>query len=211
MKNTVTIRPLQQQDIGRASEIHRDTIQSPGSAIGVPYLSQIYQSVIRDPQLGFGMVATVREGSAEHIVGVILVAYDVEQFENIRHILSNPHIVRNILSGLATGTIHLRSLLRYKDYQHAVSSLRRKPYLSIQALSVVHSMQRQGIGKTLITAVREEALKRHIPYIYVDTLTNNINGQKFYSSVGFKEIARAGDSILFVFGFNRAKKARPVT
>jgi ribosomal protein S18 acetylase RimI-like enzyme len=208
-KATITIRPLQQKDIASAVDIHKNTIQSPGSEIGSPYLTHLYQSVCDDPRLtryrlvpgfaplGFGMVAEKFEADVRRIVGVILVTYDVERFGNIWYMLSDPKIVWHVGLGIVIGRIHLWHLLMHWEFQRSVHDFYQIPYVSIQALCVEHHLQHRGLGKALIAALIRKAKEKNIPVIYVDTLETNNAARKFYSSVGFKELTRAGDSVLY--------------
>jgi ribosomal protein S18 acetylase RimI-like enzyme len=197
-QGTVIIRPLQKKDIPAAVDIHKNTIQSPGSEIGKPYLYKLYQSVYDDPDFGFGMVAEEFEADVRRIVGVILTTYDVKRFGNIRCMLSDPRVIWHAGLGIVTGRIHLRQFILHWQFQRTVHGLYQTPYLSIQALCVEHRLQRRGVGKALIASVIKKSKEKDIPVIYVDTLKTNNAARKFYSSVGFKECIQAGDSILFV-------------
>lgn len=210
----INIRLLEERDIQKVADIHKKTIQSPGSAIGLPYLVKIYQSVcdnsrlaryqsvpgFADPKrarLGFGMVAEVYKADSKRIVGGILVTYDMERFGILRRMLFDPKIVWHLILGIIFGKIHLRELIEHWQFQRAVSGIYQIPYISIQALCVTTSLRRLGIGKALVTAVVKKAQEKNIRVVYVDTFTTNATARKFYSSVGFKELTRAGDSILF--------------
>jgi len=198
MKNsTIKIRPLEERDIKEVVDIHRKTIQSPGSAIGLAYLVKVYQSICDDPRLGFGMVAEVYKADSKRIVGGILVTYDVEKFGNIWNMISDPFIVWHLGLGIVTGRIHLWQLIGHWKFQCTVRSFYQTPYVSIQALCVVDHMRRLGIGKSLVTAVIKKTQEKNMRRMYVDTLIINEAARKFYSSVGFKEHTKAGDSILF--------------
>jgi ribosomal protein S18 acetylase RimI-like enzyme len=199
MKNgTIKIRPLEERDIQKVVDIHKKTIQSPGSAIGLPYLVKTYRSVCDDSNLGFGMVAEVYKADSKRIIGGILVTYDVEKFGNIWNMISDPFIVWHLGLGIVIGRIHLWQLIQHWKFQCTVRSLYQTPYVSIQALCVVHTMRRLGIGKALVTAVIKKAQEKNIGVVYVDTLKTNEAARKFYASVGFKEHTKAGDSILFI-------------
>ncbi|MCJ7826508.1 GNAT family N-acetyltransferase [Patescibacteria group bacterium] len=219
-KGTIKIRLLEERDIKEVVDIHKKTIQSPGSAIGLPYLVKTYRSVCDDSQLaryqsvpgfaeskraqlGFGMVAEFHKADSKRIVGAILVTYDVERFGNLRYVLSDPKIVWHLTLGIVFGRIHLRELIEHRQFQRTVRSLYQTPYVSIQALCVVGHMRRLGIGKSLVAAIIKKVREEHIPRVYVDTLTTNATARKFYSSVGFKEHAKAGDSILFILPLRR--------
>ena len=204
-KDTIKIRLLEERDIQKVVDIHKKTIQSPGSAIGLPYLVKTYRSVCDDSNLGFGMVAEVYKADSKLIVGGILVTYDVEKFGNIWNMISDPFIVWHLGLGIVTGRIHLWQLIQHWKFQCTVRSLYQTPYVSIQALCVAGHMRRLGIGKALVTAVIKKAQEKNIPIVYVDTLKTNEAARKFYSSVGFQEHTKAGDSILFILPLKTAK------
>jgi len=206
MKNgTIKIRPLEERDIQKVADIHKKTIQSPGSAIGLPYLVKTYRSVCDDSNLGFGMVAEIYKADWKPIVGGILVTYDMERFGILRRMLFDPKIVWHLILGIIFGKIHLRELIEHWQFQRAVSGIYQIPYISIQALCVTTSMRRLGIGKALVTAVVKKAQEKNIGVVYVDTLTTNEAARKFYSSVGFGQCKEAGDSILLVLPLKTAK------
>jgi len=202
-KGTIKIRLLEERDIKEVVDIHRKTIQSPGSAIGLPYLVKTYRSVCDDSNLGFGMVAEFHKADSKLIVGGILVTYDMERFGNLRHVLSDPKIVWHLTLGIVFGRIHLWQLIEHWQFQRAVSGIYQIPYISIQALCVASTIRRLGIGKSLVTAVIKKAQEKNIPIVYVDTFKTNEAARKFYSSVGFQEHTKAGDSILFILPLRR--------
>ena len=191
-KNIFTITPLLEKDIQQAAQIHRTTIKSPGSAIGDPYLQNIYQWVIRNPTLGFGMAAKKRDTG--DLVGSILVTFDREKFGNV---FVDPRVFLGLIFSIVSGRVSIHDFLQHRTFQQAVGHVYQKPYVSIQALSVAPSMQRMGIGRALVESVCKQAKRKNISHVYVDTLIVNKGAQKFYRSMGFNEIKRAEDSILY--------------
>lgn len=57
--------------------------------------------------------------------------------------------------------------------------------LNILGLAVNSNFQRQGIGKKLMSAIEDYALKNNISYIRLNSNVRRIEAHKFYESIGY--------------------------
>lgn len=57
--------------------------------------------------------------------------------------------------------------------------------LNILGLAVNSNFQRQGIGKKLMSAIEDYALKNNISYIRLNSNVRRIDAHKFYESIGY--------------------------
>ena len=72
-------------------------------------------------------------------------------------------------------------------YVHAevYESLYSKPGFNILALAVLPQTQGQGIGKTLLQGLEQEAKKRGYNFIRLNSADHRLGAQAFYEKVGY--------------------------
>lgn len=72
-------------------------------------------------------------------------------------------------------------------YVHAevYESLYSKPGFNILALAVLPQMQRQGIGKTLLQGLEQEAKDQEYQFIRLNSADHRLGAHAFYEKVGY--------------------------
>ncbi len=60
----------------------------------------------------------------------------------------------------------------------------------IPNLAVAEDMQGRGIGKKLLQAAYKHLKEKGAKWLRIETLTTNERGQRFYTKLGFQEVAR---------------------
>ena len=105
----------------------------------------------------------------------------------------SPEETANQLAKLSQDAHHF--LLGYEDaashvllgYVHAevYESLYSKPGFNILALAVLPQTQGQGIGKTLLQGLEQEAKKRGYNFIRLNSADHRLGAHAFYEKVGY--------------------------
>jgi ribosomal protein S18 acetylase RimI-like enzyme len=58
----------------------------------------------------------------------------------------------------------------------------------LQSLSVDPAHRNQGLGASLLTAVRSDLAERHIAHLAISTLSRNVAAHRFYERAGFSPV-----------------------
>ncbi|SCY28380.1 GNAT family N-acetyltransferase [Desulfoluna spongiiphila] len=74
------------------------------------------------------------------------------------------------------------------------STFRAMPSFNIHDIGVSSRFRRQGVGKDLLTAVRDEAKKRGCCKVTLEVYENNTRAYNLYRSMGFSALSGNDDS-----------------
>ena len=92
------------------------------------------------------------------------------------------HDSHHYLLGFEDSTSH--DLLGYV-HAEVYESLYSKPGFNILALAVLPQIQGQGIGKTLLQGLEQEAKKRGYNFIRLNSADHRLGAHAFYEKVGY--------------------------
>ena len=102
-----------------------------------------------------------------------------ETSSQLAKLSQDPH---HFLLGFEEPTNH--DLLGYV-HAEVYESLYSKPGLNILALAVLPQTQGQGIGKTLLQGLEQEAKKRGYNFIRLNSADHRLGAHAFYEKVGY--------------------------
>ena len=63
------------------------------------------------------------------------------------------------------------------------------PDADVQTIAVVPGARRHGLGRTLMTAMIDEARRRRVREVFLEVRADNPGAQRLYASLGFESIA----------------------
>ncbi|MDY0892614.1 ribosomal protein S18-alanine N-acetyltransferase [Frigoribacterium sp. CFBP9030] len=63
------------------------------------------------------------------------------------------------------------------------------PDADVQTIAVVPGARRHGLGRTLMTAMIDEARRRRVREVFLEVRADNPGAQRLYASLGFEPIA----------------------
>ena len=107
-------------------------------------------------------------------------SYSLEETSSqLAKLSQDPH---HFLLGFEEPTSH--DLLGYV-HAEVYESLYSKPGFNILALAVLPQTQGQGIGKTLLQGLEQEAEKRGYKFIRLNSADHRISAHAFYEKVGY--------------------------
>ena len=124
--------------------------------------------------------------------------YDAQEIQRISNFELgydvNLNIVKKQIKKLTEDSLH-HIIIGYENEQtrkiigfvHAelYESLYMDTGLNILGLAVDYDFQGQGIGKKLMSAIEDYALKNNISYIRLNSNVRRIDAHKFYESIGY--------------------------
>lgn len=175
------IRRLSQKDIEIVSKLHQQTLDTPGSKIGMVYLTHLYGSLYKN-NLCF---TAIDQGQ---VIGAITATANLKEIQAF----SWKVVIATILS-IILGKVNTAEVLNRAWFNFIILKHLQRPYLYISTLFVDKKFQRKGMGKKLIERVLKE---KKIVNIYVDTYLNNKKAIKFYKALGFEVVCRITDSLV---------------
>lgn len=177
-------RRLSKKDIGTVSRLHQQTLDTPGSKIGMVYLTHLYSSLYKN-NLCF---TAVDQGQ---VIGAITATSNLKEIQAF----SWKVVIATILP-IILGKVTIAEVLNRVWFDIFILKHLQKPYLYISTLFADKKFQRKGIGKKLIERVLKE---KKITNIYVDTYLNNKKAIKFYKALGFRVVCRITDSLVLEY------------
>ena len=169
---------------------HRVLYQTLNSRLGIPFLEDLYGSLLLDPQAR-AWVAT----QEDRIIGFLSATLDTRTTQ--RHIMRSLYWRDRIIAGIHILT-SVRELRDYISHQRLMRYSRRfgMKYPCILTMGIVPEAQGSGIALRMI----EEAdaffsVSGHSSY-YVDTLVSNHRALSFYKKAGFQQIGVCAGNVL---------------
>ncbi len=185
----MVIRKIKKPDVPFISVLHMQTLPTVNARIGNPYLSKLYETLLKD----IGLVA-VDHGI---IVGVITATKNLKQTQqNVQRLLFHPVILWTIGKSIVLRRVTIRSLFERMAAQAEILSLFPYPYATILTFFVDKKNQRQGIGTKLLSSLEKQFTVG--TKLYVDTATSNTNAQRFYHTHGFRILKTIRSNIVSV-------------
>jgi GNAT superfamily N-acetyltransferase len=190
----VVVCPLTEDLIQDVVGIHRGGLgYTVNSRLGSAHLAFLYREMARDPTSYVG-VAMVDGRPA----GIVSGTLDEDTLKsNLLKSMSGP-----TLAGLATRLL-LRPWLILQWLQSVIIALpvyhqRQEVIAVLTALAVDPGFQGRGVGRKLVGALEEFFGANKVGKYRLDTLGTNQRALKFYSDLGFTEVARRTDSVILV-------------
>lgn len=180
-------------DIEGVVKLHEMTMKLTGfSKVGYPLIYGFYEQLLGNPSDHSQLVA-VHEG---RIVGVITACEDLgKTIQVLRHAFTLRILIKIIVL-IFMGKISLREIYNRIFFDFYLFRRFKSPYRSVLTLFVNENYQNRGIAKRLFFQLLKQQKNKHAT-LYVDTLKDNERAQAFYKSIGFSEIARITDSVVF--------------
>ena len=127
------------------------------------------------------------------LIGFVVGTQAVKELLSLTHPPVSFKTSKKILLSVFTGKVSIITLIERVLFEHTVRSQVEDGHGYIFVLVVSGKYQRQGIGKKLVSTI-EKILPSPL---WVDTSQTNTNAQKFYSHIGFTQIVRMYNSVLF--------------
>lgn len=192
MKHNIRIRPMDEADIDAVSALHIRTLPTAIARIGNPYLSLLYQQLLRDTSQHVALVATANS----QVVGVVTATVDVHKTQQqLQRVLLRPGVLWSICMALLHRRVTVAELVDRMSTEHQIRVQFPHPYASILTFFIDRPYQHHGIGKRLLSALRKK-LPRHTK-LFVDTELSNKHAQRWYGTHGFLAIKTIGNSVVF--------------
>lgn len=188
------IVPLASEHIDEIIRIHLMGMgYTLNSRLGRDHMRFLYQTIAGDPD-GYAGVALEGERPAGVITGVL----DSAKFTT-RLFLRMPaaRIAATALRLLFKPAL-LREWRKGQVIAAPVSIGSAEVRAVLTAIVVDPETQGKGIGRALVEAFEKYLLKSGVFAYRLDTLTKNERAIRFYRELGFVEVARRADSIVFV-------------
>ena len=186
------IKKITEHDIEIVAGLHLKYLDSPGSHIGMPYLTNLYR-IISSNDNSLGLIAT--ENQTIH--GMLSLNLDNHQFKKklLRELLSI-NVTTAFIYAILFKRNFLSSFLDHIKFDRETENKLEIPNAYITGLFVIKESRQKGIAKSLIKKAERELKQKKISRLYVDTLAKNDSALKFYRALGFKEVHNCFGSIL---------------
>jgi ribosomal protein S18 acetylase RimI-like enzyme len=193
-QGSVRIAPLASEHIDEVITIHLAGMgYTLNSRLGRDHMRFLYQTISGDPS---GYAGVALEG--ERLAGVVTGVLDPAKFTT--RLLRKMPATRLAATALRL-LVKPALLLEWRKAQVIAAPVRMgsaevEPVLT--AIVVDAHIQGRGIGRALVEAFEEFLRTAGVLAYRLDTLTKNERAIRFYEQLGFLEVARRADSIIFV-------------
>ncbi len=185
----IKIRDAKKADLEKIVNLHSKTLDTLSSKMGLKYLSLLYLEILARKDLHFLFIAE----SNKKVIGVISAT---KELKKTKMLFIKADIIFEALKALFFGRIKIPYLLRRLREERTISGIITTNSLYIMSLFVKKNYQGHGIGTRLI---KETLKKAKLKKVFVNTLSENKNAQKFYESFGFKKIRTILGSELYFY------------
>jgi ribosomal protein S18 acetylase RimI-like enzyme len=190
----MTIRALSDRDIAAVAALHCRSMRSPGAAMGVPYLTELYRVAAgAEPWCACRIALT-----GTRIGGAILYAWMPDRL----HAQLSPAVNRTVRSAvvgaIAARRVSAADLLNAFVFKATARRRMTSPYLYVESIYVDPDLRSRGLGSALMAEAIADARRRQLPRIYLDTLAENTGALEFYGRLGFRPVFRGFGSILLM-------------
>lgn len=194
--NKMLVRHMKESDIPKVAQLHQKSLTDIPTGIGMDYLTEFYKKLVAHTLSHVCLVGV----SGGEIVGVITSTRNFKQTQALIYKLTfSPKIVLKIMCAIISGKISIRDILHRMLFEKKLGS-RYNPFSAyILTLFVVQEYRRKGVGKRLVTKLLDYLKRGGVKKVSVDTRSDNMQGRRFYSAVGFKELLSAFNTILFIY------------
>jgi ribosomal protein S18 acetylase RimI-like enzyme len=190
----IIVRELQEQYFADVIRIHKSGLgYTLNSRFGGEHLQFLYRSMAQDSGSYVGVAVT-----GDRPVGVISGTVSADALKT--RLFKNASVARK--GRLALRILSEPSLaLEWRKGSKIGATIEyqgREVAAVLTAIAVDPEFRGRGIGKLLIAALERCFSERGIESYRLDTLIANVPAREFYLKLGFKELARREDSIIFV-------------
>lgn len=182
-------------DIESITILHKNTLVSPGSSIGKPYLKRLYKVILSFPEFHVCLKAM----KDDQIVGIVTSTKNLERTNNLLKKILTFNFLAATVWTIILGRVGIGKLLNRLIFEKTVLRKYQKPYTTILTMFVDRKYQKQGIGKKLTRTLMQKLKQDKIKKIHVDTYLKNQRAIKFYKAFGFKEIDHITDSLVMEY------------
>ena len=189
------LRNIKTADIRFIARLHKKTINSPSSKIGIGYLTKIYQTLLKAPELHLCILAY----DNDTIIGAITATKDLRKTNKLIKNFFYLGMIFSVIKAVLLGKVSIVELLNRIRFEQIVTNKFPQPYVTILTLFVAKSFQRKGIGRRLVREIILRLKNEKIKNVHVDTLTTNKKAIAFYQSIGFKRIEKIADSYVLEY------------
>lgn len=166
-------------DASAAARLHATAITEGFlSSLGPRFLTRLYRRMVRDP--GSFLLVAEEDGA---VIG------HAAATENVSHLYRQFLVRDGLVAGIAAAPRLLsqfRSVLETLRYPSGTDEL---PSAELLAVAVESAHQGRGVGRALVTAVREELLRRDVHGARVVVAATNGPALRLYTSSGFRPSA----------------------
>lgn len=189
------IKDAQLKDLPIISLLHERNLESPGSKIGIVYLTALYRSISSNPDLHTLLVAKVKN----QIIGAICITKDLKRTNRLLKKNLRIKLIFAIFHALLSGKLPVSDLLNRILFERKALSQFKSPYPTVVSLFVARKFQKRGVGRLLVGEVIKRCKIDGSKLLYVDTYLSNKKARKFYKAVGFQEVVRIIDSVVMKY------------
>jgi ribosomal protein S18 acetylase RimI-like enzyme len=190
----VVVRPLREDLLDEVVRVHRVGLAySANSKLGSKHLAFLYRTMSRDPgsYVGVGLVN-------ERPVGVISGTIDAGRLR--AHMLRaiSPANLVTLIAGVILQPGFLVDWWRSRAIAAPIRYAGTEVTAVLTAIAVAPEFQGVGIGRHLVRALEAFFSEHRVTTYRLDTLISNEQASAFYKRLGFQEVARRADSLVFL-------------
>jgi len=193
-KKSTYIRTLHDKDIASVAKLHSVALDSPGSAIGLPYLTRLYQHYSRNPKRYLCFVVK----NYNRIIGAVAVCIDSINVGTDILGLIDGSVVVSLLKAVILLKLHPLEIMRHRQVQQYIRNHITNKSAYISQIFIEPSHQNKGIGTMLCRHLFRHLLNNKVDCVFVDTQHSNVPAQQFYKKLAFKKVAILGNTHIFV-------------
>lgn len=183
---------MTESDISELARMHRENLTTTSSAIGHSYLTTLYTTLLKQPEIQIGLVAKEKG----KILGAITATSDIRITQTNLAKALIPGKIPAILKAVLGRKVNPWDFVKRMQFESKLVSDFPQPYATVLTLFVDPEFRRKGVGKKLMASIISEMKRRKVSVLYVDTRATNTAARRFYTSVGFKELRHIGEDVI---------------